>query len=568
MYLLDEIKQKIVKDVNRALGKKIVKASDLVYPPNREMGDLSLPCFGIAKELGGNPANIAADLLGKITGGDYISGLKTVGPYLNFNFKIKSLSEDLIGEIENKKDKYGKNENGKKKKVMIEYSNVNTHKEYHVGHLRNLCYGDSVVRILEANGYDSIPVSYINDFGSHVAKTIWAYMNFRQKEELPDNKGYFLGQTYVMATRKMKEDASSKPLVDFIMKRIEAREGREYAIWKETREWSIEQFSKIYEEMGVKFKNVFYENEFIDKGREMLGDLKKKGIIEDSQGAVIANLDKYGLGVLVVLRSDGTATYPVADIPLAIEKIKKYDLDQSIYVVDCRQSLYFKQLFKILELVGYKQKMLHLGYEMITLPEGAMSSRLGNVITYEDLRAKLIESATSETKKRHGDWSDEKINEVVKKIVRGAIKFEILKVGSMQVITFDIKKALDFSGYTSAYLQYTGARINSIIKKSGLENDKTPVDFNSLTETKEHEIVIKLLKYSEVVERACEKYDASEITKYLFELAQMFNDYYHSINISKAEEDVKKVRLALIKSVRQVLANGLSLLGIELIDEM
>lgn len=568
MYLLKKIKQEIVNEVNGALGKNLVKASDLVYPPNKEMGDLSLPCFNIAKEFGKNPASMASELLGKVSGGEYVSGMKTAGPYLNFNLKTRKLSEDLVAEIKKEKDKYGTNDNGKKEKVMIEYSNVNTHKEYHVGHLRNLCYGNSIDRILKANGYNSIPVSYVNDFGSHVAKTIWAYMNFRKNEELPENKGYFLGQTYVMASKKLAEDKTAKPLVEFIMRKIEAREGREYKLWQETREWSIEQFSRIYKEMDIKFDNIFYENEFIDKGRGMVEDLRMKGILEKSQGAVIANLEEYGLGVLVVLRSDGTATYPVADIPFAIEKFEKFNLDHSIYVVDARQALYFKQLFKILELIGYEKKMTHLGYEVITLPEGMMSSRSGNVITYEDLREKLTEYATKETKSRHDDWSDEKIGEVAEKIVTGAIKFEMLKVGSMQVITFDIKKALDFSGYTSAYLQYTGARINSVTKKSKTEGVKLKANFEKLTEVKEHELVVKISKYPEIVERAGDKYDTSEISKYLFELAQMFNDYYHSVNISKAEEEIKNARLALINSVKQTIANGLFLLGIETIDEM
>lgn len=568
MNLLEKVKKEIVKEVNKALGKNLIQVSDLVYPPNKDMGDLSLPCFSIAKESGKNPASVAGGLVGKVKVGYFVAGIKTAGPYLNFTLKTEKFSESLIGEIIDKKNAYGTNEKGKKKKVMVEFSNANTHKEYHVGHLRNLCYGDGVSRILSANGYDSIPVSYINDFGIHVAKTLWAYLNFRKDETPEENKGYFLGQTYVMASKKIKEDQSAKPLVEFIMKKVEAREGREYKLWQETREWSIEQFSKIYKEMGIDFKNVFYESEFIDKGRRMVEDLRLKGIFEKSQGAVIANLEEYKLGVLVILRSDGTATYPVADIPLAIHKFEKFNLNESIYVVDGRQALYFKQLFKILELIGYGQKMIHLGYEVVKLPSGMMSSRSGNVITYEDLRDKLFAKAKEETKKRHSDWSEDKINKVAEKIIIGAIKFEMLKVGAMQTITFDIEKALDFSGYTAAYLQYTSARINSIIKKSKVKPESIKANFKNLKENKEHGLLVKMSKYPEIIERAADNYDVSEITKYLFELAQQLNDYYHSIQILKESEEIRDARLVLINAANQIIKNGFSLLGIENIKEM
>ncbi len=290
-----------------------------------------------------------------------------------------------------------------------------------------------------------------------------------------------------------------------------------------------------------------------------------------SQGAIIADLQKYNLGVLVFLRSDGTALYPVADLPLAEEKFKKYKIDKSIYVVDVRQSLYFKQLFKLLELLGYKKEMKHLGYEFVKLPEGMMSSRTGNVITYEDLRAQALKRATSETKKRHKNWDAEKVSEVARKLVNGAMKFEMLKVGADKVITFDVEQALRFDGYTAAYLQYTCARIHSIIKKSEVRSKKFEIrnlKFENLLEVKEAALVNKLARYPEAVVAAGKNYDPAEIAKYLFELAQEFNDYYHSVPVLKAKADVRLARLALISAVSQVIKNGLELLGIETVEKM
>jgi len=299
-----------------------------------------------------------------------------------------------------------------------------------------------------------------------------------------------------------------------------------------------------------------------------VNQLIKKGILKISEGAVIADLEEYGLGVLVMLRSDGTATYPVADLALILQKTKDYKLNKCIYVVDIRQSLYFKQLFKLFELSGIKADFEHLGHDFVKLPSGMMSSRSGNTVTYEELIEKMMEYIKAETAKRHDDWDNEKVEKISKKISIGAIKFEMLKIGATQEITFDVEKALSFSGFTSAYLQYTSARINSILEKS--EIDKTDLGYKKLVlkEKKEHGIVLKMAKYPEVIKNAGEKKDISILAKYLFELAQEFNDYYHSTKIIQDDKELEISRLMLISVVNQVIKNGLGLLGIEVVEEM
>ena len=584
MYILDKIKQTIAEAINEALKKKAVGAADLVYPPKPEFGDLSLPCYNIAKLAGKSAVEIAEFLVGKIKLNDVVVAAKAVGPFINFTFSKTKLAEGAIGEILNEKIKYGLNKIGKNKRVMIEFSNANTHKEYHVGHLRNIAYGDAITKILTANGFKAIPVSYVNDFGIHVAKTLWALEKFYKDEKCPQprsaersrrspfvkggSKGYFLGKVYVRACAELEKDKSANAEVGEIMKKIESRSGREYKLWQKTRNWSIDGFAKIYKELGVKFEHIFYESEFIDKGLELVAELYKKEFLIKSQGVVIADLEKHNLGVLVFLRADGTALYPVADLPLAEEKFKKYKIDQSIHVVDARQSLYFKQLFKVLELLGFKQEMKHLSYDFVKLPEGMMSSRTGNVITYEDLRSQAMKKAAAETKKRHKNWSEKKINEVSDKLVNGALKFEMIKVGADKVITFDIEQALRFEGNTAAYLQYTGARINSINKKSKEKLEIKNLKFENLIEPKENSLASKLAKYPEVVAAAGKNYAPDELAKFLFELAREFNDYYHAVPVLKAKTEVRQARLALISAVSQVIKNGLGLLGIEVVEEM
>ncbi|MCK4554524.1 arginine--tRNA ligase, partial [Candidatus Parcubacteria bacterium] len=541
MHTLDKVKLNIAKSINKTLGKKIIQASDLVFPSNSDFGDLSLPCFGLAKELKKTAVETAEFLVSKIEVNNIIVSTKAIGPYLNFTINKNYLAEDAISNILKLATGYGRNKTGRGKRVMVEYSNVNTHKEYHVGHLRNICYGDSVVKILSANGFKSIPVSYVNDFGIHVAKTLWCYLeHYKNKKIAKDkNKGSLLGEIYARACEEMDDSPTAKELVIFLMKKIESRKGAEYKLWQKTRKWSIDYFDKIYKELRVEFDNIFYESEFIDKGLKMISELYKKEFLIKSKGAIIADLEKYNLGVLLFLRSDGTALYPVADLPLAAEKFKKYKIDKSIYVVDIRQALYFKQLFKVLELLGFKQEMAHLGYEFVKLPGKMMSSRSGNIIPYEDLRAQAVKKATRETKRRHKDWSEKKISRTVNKIVNGAIKFEMIKVSKGSVISFDINQALRFDGFTAAYLQYAHARIQSIFKKSKVKSQKSKVDFSKLFEAKEHGLIMKLARYPDVVKKAGENYDPSEIAKYLFDLAQLFNDYYHSVPILKSKKQMR-----------------------------
>jgi len=574
MYALENIKQIIATNINKIFGKDSVKASDFIIPPNPEFGDLGLVLFDLAKKNSKNPQEIGNQLISELKFSGIIESAKVVGPYLNFILKKSELAKAVITEVSETKEEYGKNISEKKEKILLEFSNVNTHKEYHVGHLRNICYGDSVTKILNADGFEAIPISYVNDFGIHVAKALWDYQSFIKEklagkniEDLPENeRGYLLGKIYVDASTKEKANPDLTLEIGQWKQKIENREGEEYAFWQETRLWSIAHFASIYKDLGVEFKDILYESELVDEGKKIVQELLEKNILKKSEGAIIADLKEYGLEVLVLVRSNGTATYSVADLALAREKHKRYSPDESIVIVDVRQELYFKQLFKILELSGFTEKFLHLGYDFVKLPSGMMSSRTGNVITYKELKEEILTSCETETRNRHENWDEEKIKANAFKIGLGAMKFEMLKVGAKSIITFDIEKALALEGFTSAYIQYTVARINSILKKS--TNEKKTIDFSKLTEKREFELIKKMAEYPEIVERAGKNYDPSEIAKYTYELAQMFNDYYHAIPVLKAEEEIKNARLALLSAVAQVIKNGLGLLGIETVEEM
>lgn len=570
-YFLEKVKE----ELGRKLG---ADPSSFVFPPDPALGDLSLPMFSLAKEAGTNPVQLARVKQEEIDAMNLgtLSRCEAAGPYLNFFLSPSIFPAGVISDVRKHKGRYGNAKNDQGRRLMLEYSNGNTHKEYHIGHLRNICYADSLVHILAAAGSQPIPVSYINDFGIHVAKTIWGLTkgsraaDFRRMIEEGQPKGLVLGTCYAVSYQEIEGDEVKKREVAEIMKNIESRQGDDYARWQETRQWSIDYFDSIYRDLGVEFEHIFYESEVIDEGRGIVDDLLKKGIFKRSEGAIIADLEEYGLGVLPIIRSDGTALYTVGDLALASRKFSEYRLDVSVYVVDVRQSLYFKQLFKILSLAGYTAEMIHLPYDFVALKSGMMSSRSGNVITYAEVFGEAKERAAAQTRERHLDWTPKKIDETAEALAIAAIRFEMSKISPEKVITFDLEEALRFDGYTAAYLQYTGARIWSLVDKNGdfKESIGIGLDLSLLQEIKERDILSKIAQFPIVIEKSASSYDPSPLARYLFELCQGFNDYYHGTNVGKAEPALRRARVALARSVAQVIKNGFALLGIRYLKEM
>ncbi len=567
MDFFEDLKKKIRRSA--PVGAEL----EFSYPPRPELGDLSAACFRLDENGRRQPAPAAARDLSATLAADknfkkYFDEVKIYGLYANLVIKPLYLAEKIIRAVKKEKNIYAHNALGRGEKVMLEYANANTHKEYHVGHLRNIAYGDAVGRLLTANGYKVIPVSYINDFGIHTAKTLWYWQKEPAFKDGPEDRGYLLGKCYAAASQELAREPEYKEAVAAVMKEIEKRHGDNYELWRETRIWSLKYFARVYQELGVKFKHIFYESEMIALGARIVKDLLKRGIFKKSQGAVVADLDDFGLGVLPILRSDGTALYPVADLELAKEKFEKYHVSQSLYVVDVRQSLYFKQLFKILTLMGHNKPLKHLAYDFVTLPAGMMSSRAGNVITYEELKDKVWQKLKTETKKRHPDWTASRVELVAKDLALSTIKFEMLKVNADKIITFNLEEALRFDGYTACYLLYSYARLRSIVRKAGFNLFRPRPVPKELRQDQEKRLLIKIAKYPEIIRSAGRNYNPSEVAKYLFELAQVFNDYYHETPILKAPPKVKAARLALIKMVAQTLKNGFNILGLKILEEI
>ncbi len=574
LYIMQEIKKlisdqlvQIIKDkFGLELAENCLPAAgvELSYPVFASQGDLTWPVFGLAKKMAKSPVELATLVASAWTSLPIVAEVKAEGPYVNFYLSSNRLALDLFADFDRSIENIGQG-----KKIMIEFANVNTHKEFHIGHLRNVAFGSAVTGLLNAVGYKAIPVSYVNDFGIHVAKTIWQLKNSPISENTIENKGYLLGQAYVSSVSAIGDSLVAKKEVSEIMTDIENRKGDNYKIWKNTREWSIDYFKLLYDKLKINFNNYYYESDLIDEGRELVKKLYDMDVLKSSQGAIIADLSEEDLGVLVILRKDGTALYPVADLALVNEKFSDAEITKSIYIVDKRQSLYFKQLFALIKRLGYSQKMVHLPYDFVTLPSGMMSSRSGNTIVFNDLYNQCKNSFFEETKSRHEDWLPNnlsRIDNIAEKLTIATMKFEMIKVGAEKIITFNIKDALRFEGYTAAYLQYSIARINSLLGKSGDWKISTiSLIFN---EEAENNLLVALAKYSEVINDAADKYEPSIVTQYLFDVAQLFNDFYQVCPILSASEEIKASRLALAGHAQRVLTEGLAILGIEVVSEM
>ncbi|OGL97111.1 arginine--tRNA ligase [Candidatus Uhrbacteria bacterium RIFOXYB2_FULL_45_11] len=568
MHTLQKAKQQILQDLKRAIGGGFVPhLADLSAPPDAKMGDVAFACFSLAKNLKKNPAELAQEIAAKTGAHGYVSVIRAAGPYVNFTFGNEALGKDVLKEVVEQGDVYGTSETGSGKRVMIEYANLNTHKDVHIGHLRNLFVGQMTVNVFRANGYHVIPTAYINDLGAHVAKSVWAIMTLHADEEVAKEKRIpFLRDVYIEATRHLEDHPNAKEQVAEVFRHLEDQKGDEVAVWKKTRTWSIDYLKKVYKELNIGIEEWYFESALIKKTKKEIEKLIKKGIVTQSEGAWIVDLRDQNLGVNLFVKSDGTLLYNAKDIGLALKKEEDYHALRSIYVVDARQSHAMQQLFATLKLMGFEKELTHLSYDFVTLKDGAMSSRKGNDIRFEEFRDQMIARATTETKKRHEDWKPKQIDATARAITSAAMRFSMLKQDMEKPIVFDLEESLVFEGYTGPYVLYTLARIESLLKKAG-KRDAGPVS-EYLKTPLEHDLLMRIAEYPDVVFDCVQTLELSRIAQYLFDLSQTFASFYADAPILKAEPEVMHARLALAESVARVLKNGLRLMGIEPVEEM
>ncbi len=552
------------KEIVKLLKKRIkLENIKLETPSNDKFGDYAFPCFELAKKLKKSPVDLAKEL-GDIKA-SFLEKVEVVGPYVNFFVNRNMLAKNVLSEIIKEKNKYG-SKSRKKERVMVEFSQANTHKAFHIGHVRGTSLGESLSRILEFSGYKVIRANYQGDTGMHVAKWIWYYKKFLRDKKVPkENLEKWIASVYVGAVNKINEDNQEE--VDKINLALELGKDKELMnLWRKTRKLSLDAFEIIYRDLNTRFDCYFFEREVEKRGKELAKQLAKRGIAKLSDGATVIDLEKYGLGFWVLLRKDGTVLYSAKDVALAELKFKKYKIDRSIYVVGAEQRMHLLQLFKTLELMNLKQakNCVYIPVSEVRLPTGKMSSRTGENVIYSDFKKEILDYAKAEIKKRYERISDKEVNKRALAISMAAIKFSMLKQDLNKTIVFDKEEALRFEGDTGPYIQYAHARCSSILKKGKINK---PLNF-SLFNDIDYGLVKVLKGFPEIVEKSCAEYKPYLIASYLLDLVKKFNEFYTENPVLRADKKLKESRLALVFCVRQVLRNGLILLGIEALDEM
>lgn len=549
----------------------------LEQPPEKTLGDYALPCFKFAKAIKKNPNIVAEELKNELAAlnNPWVLKIDLKGAFLNIFTKQEEVAKAIIPLLV-KGDGFkllSKNPINNKTKVMIEFSQPNTHKEFHVGHGRNVCLGDSLCRIFSYNGYDVTPVNYIGDEGTHIAKCLWAVEHYtgEKLDDKIENKAEWLGKRYVEANNKLKEaedveKAKINAEISTILKSVENKSGKYYEMWKTTRQYCLDDFNSIYKWLDVHFKHFFYESEVSEASQTVVEEYIKKGLFVEDNGAIGFDMSDKKLGFFMARKSDGTTLYATKDLALAAVKFNQFHIDRSIYVVGSEQNFHFKQVFYALEKMGFPQasKCYHLSYGMVTRPEGKMSSRSGNSFTFLQLINLVIEEINVYLEKYKEEWDQARLNDTAHKLAVGAIKYGMLQADPNKEIVFDPKEWVSFEGNSGPYLMYSYARTQSILNKAqeqGIELSLEHLDL--LTHESERELMRHLYDFNQTIIYACENYKPSTIATHLFFTCKAYNRFYSEVSVMKAENDnLRGARLALLKAFGNTLKNGLHLLGI------
>ena len=593
--LKNEWKNAIETELRAYLGTDSIPELTIGVPPKSEMGDAAFPMFPYAKAAGKAPAIIAKDVMAALGAKDHPAGeMLVAGPYLNIRFDIPSLSDAILSGAETRGDSYGHTEDLSGKKIMVEFSCPNTNKPLHLGHMRNDSLGESVSELLKAAGAEVMKVNLINNRGVHICKSMLAYKLFGNGEtpESTGEKGdHFVGRYYVMFAQWEKEAEEKKKadpeivndpsFVDpeaaaqAMLRDWEAGDPETRALWEKMNRWTLDGLAESYRNMGISFDKLYYESETYKLGRsEVMKGLDMGVFRKEEDGSVQVDLAPIGLDKKVLLRRDGTTLYMTQDLGTAVKRHEDWPFDSLIYVVASEQNYHFKVLFYTLGLLGYKwaDELHHLSYGMVNLPEGKMKSREGTVVDADDLLEELTKLAKNEIESKGREEAVGDADETARKIALGALNYYLLQVQPQHDMVFDPKKSISFNGNTGPYLQYTCARISSILRKY----EETKAEYagaapdGKLLAGDDEKLLVKMIEsFPDTVRKAALSYDPSVIASYLYEAAKTFSHYYHDNQILKAEtKELALTRIRLISALRTVMKNGFALIGVPYLESM
>lgn len=532
----------------------------LEYPADRKMGDIALPCFKLSKILRKAPVMIAENLGEAVRAqsecAEMFEKVESVNGYLNFYVSKSALAEGLLVMDD---EMYGSSEIGKGKTVVIDYSSPNIAKPFHIGHLRSTVIGQSIKNLHKFCGYDCVGVNHLGDWGTQFGKLICAYKKWGSKEDI-ENKGIKgLTEIYVKFHEEAEKDPSLDDEARAAFALLEQGDEECKALWKWFVDISIAEFKKVYGLIGADFESWNGESFYFDKTDGVVNTLKSKDMLKLDEGAYIVPLDEYDMPPCLVLKSDGSTIYATRDIAAAYYRKNTYNFDKCIYVTSAGQSLHFAQFFKVIELMGedWAKDLVHVPFGTVSIDGAKLATRTGNVILLEDIFKEATEKTLAIINEKNPNLENKE--EVASAVGVGAVVFHDLSNNRIKDINFIWDEVLNFDGNTGPYVQYTYARCCGILEKAG-SFEKS----GKITEEAECNIIKTLGLFPEKVEQARRELEPSVISRYMLDVCQEFNRFYHDCPVLKAEdEDVKNTRLAIVKATSVVLNNGLKLIGLK-----
>ena len=563
----------------KIIAEKIAKAAELdaneivnyiEIPPNTDMGDYAFPCFKLAKTLRKAPPAIAAELKEKIEADENIEKVEIVGGYLNFYINKLLLAKTVLEEIENAGEKYGSNVSGEGKTVLVEYSSPNIAKPFHIGHLRNTVIGSALYNIYKYLGYNTISINHLGDYGTQFGKMIEGYKRWGEEYDLEANPIDECMNIYVRINNLCKEDEVTLEACRDNFKKIEEGDPCCVEVWNKFKDLSLREFKKIYGMLGVEFDSYNGEAFYSDKMDEVVDKLEASGVLTDSEGAKIVDLEDKGLGVCMIKKSNGSTIYATRDLAAVLYRARTYDFDKCLYVVAYEQNLHFKQIFEVAKHLGISEKCLngleHVAYGMVRLTTGKMSTREGTVIKVDELLQEAIDRVQKVIEEKNPDMENRE--EEATKIGIGAVIFNNLCSTIIKDQVFDWDIALNFNGETGPYIQYVYVRTKSVLEKAGYVPNVNEVKFELLQDPSSLKVLNTLYNFEDVLMNVVEKNEPSLLARYLIELSQNYSNFYNDNKIIDDDKDVQNARVYLSKAVGNVLKTGAALLGIKMPNKM